>query len=263
MSGITAFLDEGNGVDDVALRLVLGDAAPRVQVLQAREWRASAPEKVTAGDEGIVARRSPATRKSYRAGQPARNAGRRWRTEPLAPAEAVALIDACSHRSPTGIRNRALVGLLYRCGLRLSEALALRPIDIDYEFGVVMVRGGNGIRNIGLDTETAALLGSWTSVRERLMGVERGPLFCTLAGGALSATYVRGLLPRLAKRAGLAKRVHPESLRATHAVELVADGLPLEVIQAQLGHASLASTRAYLGRLKAAKVPAEASAALA
>ncbi len=75
------------------------------------------------------------------------------------------------------------------------------------------------------------------------------PLFCTLSGGWLQPSYVRQLLPRLAEKAGISKRVHAAGLRYTHAAELAAEGLPVELISAQLGHESLASTGRYLRRI--------------
>ena len=63
------------------------------------------------------------------------------------------------------------------------------------------------------------------------------------------SSYVRRLLPKLAARAGIDKRVHAHGLRHSHATELVAAGVPLHVIAGQLGHASTATTDAYLAKL--------------
>ena len=75
------------------------------------------------------------------------------------------------------------------------------------------------------------------------------PLFCTLRGGAVAASYVRELLPRMASRAGIDKRVHPHGLRHTHAAELAAEGVPLNVIQRQLGRSNAATTSRYLDHI--------------
>jgi site-specific recombinase XerD len=74
-------------------------------------------------------------------------------------------------------------------------------------------------------------------------------LFCTLQGEALCPSYVRALLPRLAEKAGLRKRVSAEVLRRTLAAELAQEGYPLRVIQAQLGHVHGTTTERYLGRV--------------
>ena len=69
-------------------------------------------------------------------------------------------------------------------------------------------------------------------------------LLCTLKGQPVASAYVRALMPRLARRAGIDKCVHPHGLRHTHA-ELAFEGMPMNAIQAQLGHSSLATTRRY------------------
>src|SRR5580658_5518354 len=72
------------------------------------------------------------------------------------------LLRACSKRAPSGTRNRALIALLWRCGLRLGEALALSPKDVDLEEFVVRVQDGKtGKRVVGLDSSTAALIEHW------------------------------------------------------------------------------------------------------
>jgi site-specific recombinase XerD len=174
--------------------------------------------------------------------------GRKFPAEILTADEVKALIRACSYRAPTGIRNRALIALLYRGGLRISEALALYPKDLDPNAGTVTVLHGKGEkrRTTGLDPEAFALIQRWLDKRVDLRLNGRHPVFSTLSGRELNQTYVRFLFRRLARRAGIEKRVHPHGLRHTHAAELAAEGIPLNVIQAQLGHSSLATTDRYL-----------------
>ena len=178
------------------------------------------------------------------------NKGRKLPPELLTPEDVRALLAACSATAPTGIRNRALVVTLYRAGLRLEEALTLLPGDVDVVAGVLVVeqRSGGHTREAGIDAAALAIVEKWLEVRAALgLGAE-SPLFCTLSGGPIHPAYVRQLLPRLAEKAGLDKRVHAQGLRYTHAAELAAEGMPAEVIQAQLGHESLASTDRYLRR---------------
>ena len=77
----------------------------------------------------------------------------------------------------------------------------------------------------------------------------RSPLFCTLEGRPLHASHVRTLLHRLGDKAGINKRVHPHALRHSMAYELMWEGVPVPIIQAQLGHGSLAPTQQYLNHL--------------
>jgi site-specific recombinase XerD len=173
------------------------------------------------------------------------NKGRKLPPELLTPDEVRALLQACSPSAPTGVRNRALLITLYRAGLRLDEALGLLPADVDPGVGVLRVGG----REAGIDTGALAVVGQWLEVRSALGLPDDVPLFCTLSGGPLQPAYVRQLLPRLAEKAGITKRVHASGLRYTHAAELAAEGLPAELISAQLGHESLASTGRYLRRV--------------
>ena len=165
--------------------------------------------------------------------------------------EVKALIVACSNRAATGIRNRALITVLYRAGLRLSEALALMSKDIDPDGGSVTVLHGKGDRRrvVGLDPGSMAILMRWVERRTQLGISSRAPVFCTLDGNGLKPSYVRTMLNRLADRAAIEKRVHPHGLRHTHSFELMMEGVPVPVIRQQLGHASLATTDRYLRHL--------------
>lgn len=184
------------------------------------------------------------------------NKGRRYPAEILTPEEVRALVKACSNRAPTGVRNRALLVVLYRAGLRVSEALALAPKDVDRAAGTVTVLKGKGgkRRTIGLDPGAFAVLERWLERRAKLRINGRAPIFCTLKGERMATAYVRALMPRLGSKAGIEKRVHAHGLRHTHAAELAMEGKPVNLIQAQLGHASLAVTSTYLAHIAPAQL---------
>ena len=95
------------------------------------------------------------------------NKGQRYPVEVLRDLEVQRLIGACSHRAPTGIRNRALITILYRGGLRISEALCLSPKDLDPEAGTVRVLNGKGgkSRTVGPDHASFAVIQRWLEVR--------------------------------------------------------------------------------------------------
>lgn len=164
------------------------------------------------------------------------------------------LMRQCSRRAPTGVRNRALIAILWRCGLRIGEARALAVKDFDPDSGTLVVQRGKGgkRRVVGVDAGTVALIGQWLEVR-RKRGIPGGggPLFCSLAGRPLDLSYVRHLLPRLARRAGIERRAHPHGLRHAFAVDLVRSGAPLYVVRDALGHSSIATTQVYLSRVGA------------
>lgn len=195
---------------------------------------------------------SPVTDPTFRRGQTPANAGRRFPAEVLTSDEVLRLIAACSNRGPSGLRNRALVVVLWRGGLRVAEALALEVRDVDANVGTLYVRHGKGdkSRRIGIDPQAMAVIERWIDCRARLGITSRSPLFCTIAidtrGHPLWSSYVRDMVKQRAAKAGIDKRVHPHALRHTHAFELANEGTPLHLIQAQLGHTSLATTDRYV-----------------
>jgi site-specific recombinase XerD len=192
----------------------------------------------------------------YFAGCPPANKGRKFPPEVLTEVEVQNLIRAASNRAPTGIRNRALIAALYRGGLRLGEALDLSPKDVDLEAGTITVLHGKGDKSriVGVDAGASAILARWVERRDALGIGPRCPLFSTLAGESLKPSYVRGMLRRLAKRAGIEKRVHPHGLRHARASELMMRGVPVPIIQRVLGHASLTTTQIYLDHIAPAEV---------
>ena len=170
-------------------------------------------------------------------------------SELLGESEVQRLLMAASERAPTGVRNRALVALIYCSGLRLGEALALREEDLDLAGASACVRAARGRRR----TRTAHVfpaarpyLETWLALRAKLALPVRAPLFCTLRGAPLEPAYVRAMLARLGRRAGLRKRVHAHGLRHACAVRLGQAGVSGEALAEQLGQASARSARRAL-----------------
>ena len=141
--------------------------------------------------------------------------------------------------------------MMYRAGLRISEALALFPKDLEIAAGSARILHGKGdrARAVGIDEGTSAIVERWLDHRLALHLGSGEPLFCTLHGSTLHASYVRALLPRLARKAGIEKRVHPHGLRHSFAAELAKENVPLNLIQKQLGHSSVATTSQYLDHI--------------
>jgi site-specific recombinase XerD len=198
--------------------------------------------------------RSPIVQPGYRQGQHPANYGLKLPPEPLTRAEIDRLL-ARLGRGPCGIRNRALVVLLWRSGLRIAEALALYPKDIDRAAGTVTVLRGKGgrRRQVAIDSYALAMLDRWLVERAELGVSGRHPVFCCVdvrtRGKAMYSSYVRDMLKHRARQAGIEKRVHPHGLRHTMAFELMMEGEPLAVIRDQLGHSSLATTLRYCDHL--------------
>ena len=178
------------------------------------------------------------------------NKGKKLPPEPLTQDEVLALMDACSRRAPTGRRDRALICVLWRAQLRISEALALKPADLDKRGTIRVLHGkGNKHRIAVLDSQAYAELLVWLRHRDKLGLNGHHPVFCTLQGGRMNPAQMREKLPRLARKAGVTKRVHAHGLRHTGASELASEGVDLITIQDQLGHSSAAMTSRYVHAL--------------
>lgn len=200
-------------------------------------------------------RRSPATLPGFNAGRTPATKGQTFPPDPIQVEDIVALLDTCKpHRAGriaelTALRRRALIVVLWRTGLRISEALALEERDLDrHAFSVTVRRGKGGKRRISAMDEWAwRELEVWLEARKEL---PFGAVFCILtgrtAGRPMSATDARRQLREAAKAAGLRRRANPHSFRHAHAVELWREEVDVYTIQQQLGHARLDVTAAYL-----------------
>jgi site-specific recombinase XerD len=193
-------------------------------------------------------RRSPATRPGYHAGRPPRNKGMRYPADPPTVEEIVAVmrqVGADRH----GARLRALIVVLWRGGLRIQEALALTEGDLDAGRGSLLVRHGKGgrRREVGMDEWGFEQLRPWLAERAKL---PIGLLFCVIDGPTRgrprSGAGARVEFRRLAAEADIRRRFAPHQLRHAHALELAHEGVPLNIIQRQLGHANLGTTSIYL-----------------
>ncbi len=151
--------------------------------------------------------------------------------------------------SVEGLRLRGVIVMLWRAGLRISEALSLNETDLDSDRGAVLVRHGKGDkrREVGMDRWAWAHLEPWFELRTSLPA---GALFCVLRGPTrgrpCAPAGIRSQLHRAAEVAGVRRRFAPHQLRHAHAVEMSREGISLIVIQRQLGHADLAITSRYL-----------------
>ena len=175
---------------------------------------------------------------------------RRLPPEILTDHEVLAVMRACGE-SDTGLRNQALIAVMYRSGLRVAEALALYPKDVDAAAGTVRILCGKGgrSRTVGIDAGGVAVLARWLAARAALGLTDRAPLLCTRAGAPLGTGYMRRLFSNLAARAGVTKRVHAHGFRHTHAAQLRSEGVDIGIISKQLGHRSITTTATYLDHI--------------
>jgi site-specific recombinase XerD len=190
-------------------------------------------------------RRSPVTMPGYHTGRPPGNKGMRYPADPPTIDEIVAVM----RNTPNdrhGYRLRGMIVVLWRAGLRVQEALALAEHDLDQRRGSLPVRRGKGgrRREVGMDSWGWEQRRPWLAARTEL---PVGPLFCIITGRtrgrAWSAAIVRSEFRRIAARAGVRRRFAPHQLRHAHALELAREGVPLNIIQRQLGHTNLGPPR--------------------
>jgi site-specific recombinase XerD len=201
-------------------------------------------------------RRSPATLPGYHAGRPPRNKGLRYPADPPRVEEIIAVMRQGGDGAH-GERVRGLIVVLWRAGLRIAEALALGEPDLDERRGALLVRRGKGgmRREVGMDDWGWEHLRPWL---ERRTALPVGRLFCIIDGPTRGRPWtpgaVRAQLRRLAVQAGVRRRFAPHQLRHAHAVELAREGVPLNVIQRQLGHTDLGVTSIYLQGIDNAEI---------
>ena len=183
-------------------------------------------------------RRQPVTLPGYHAGRPPRNKGRRYPADPPTVEEIISVMRTAG-AGPDGVRLRGLIVVLWRAGLRIGEALALAETDLDARRGAVLVRAGKGgkRREVGMDSWGWEQLEPWQRLRVRF---PVGPLFCVIHGPTAGRNWepasARRQLGRTAAAAGVRRRFAPHQLRHAHAIEMAHEGVPLVVIQRQLGH---------------------------
>jgi site-specific recombinase XerD len=176
----------------------------------------------------------------------------------LTEEETKAVIARINPRGPLGLRNRALLAAVLGAGLRVSEVVGLSPADINFTEGVMRVKGSQEGRDraIPVDGDTLAWLSAWAEKRKALGMDVHQPYFCRVrtkgvgterlpAGQPISTRNVQALIARLAREAGLEKRVTPHTLRHTYASRLLDRGFTLGEVQQLLGHSDISTTMVY------------------
>jgi len=170
----------------------------------------------------------------------------------LDAADVAALLDGTDTVDPAGMRDRALLELLYACGLRVSEALGLDLQDLSLDGASVRVIGkGDRQRVVPVGEVALEAIGRYLEsartvwlpgARELPRG---GPLFVSVRGRRLGRMEAWRILRRAALRAGLRGHVTPHTLRHSFATHLLEGGADLRVVQELLGHASITTTQLY------------------
>jgi integrase/recombinase XerD len=166
----------------------------------------------------------------------------------LTRGEVQRLLGAPTGTEPAALRDRAMLEVMYACGLRASEAVGLELGDVDLEAGILRARGkGDKERQVPIGREAVSALRAYvTRGRPRMVGDhDESRLFVNHRGGGLTRQGLYKIVQRHARTAGLADKMSPHTLRHTFATHLLAGGCDLRSVQEMLGHADIATTQIY------------------
>ncbi|PLX40396.1 MAG: site-specific tyrosine recombinase XerD [Deltaproteobacteria bacterium] len=175
---------------------------------------------------------------------------RQWRTLPktLSYQEAQALVDVPNLGDPKGLRDKAILEILYGVGLRVSEVSDLRLGGIDLNVGFVRTMGkGSKERVVPIGGRARSAVSEYLErARPKLVGKKRNDyLFLNRFGGKLSRQSIWKVVKQSCRRAGVSPDTSPHTLRHSFATHLLEGGADLRSLQMMLGHADLSTTQIY------------------
>lgn len=168
----------------------------------------------------------------------------------LATEEIDALIGAIDLSTPEGERNRAMLEILYSCGLRVSELVGLKISDLFFEEGFIKITGkGNKQRFVPVGQSTIKYITSYVNLIRVHYRVQKGhedTLFLNRRGRRLTRAMVFTIIKDLAVKINLNKTISPHTFRHSFATHLLENGADLRSIQLMLGHESITTTEVYM-----------------
>lgn len=163
----------------------------------------------------------------------------------LNQAEIDQLLAAPDTSTEIGLRDRALLELMYACGLRVSEAANVRMHDIDLDAGILTTMGkGSKTRRVPVGTSAVEWVKSYMSARRGKENVEIDNLFVSAAGFPINRQIIHSLIAQYAGKCGL-EGVSPHTLRHSFATHLVQNNADIRSVQQMLGHADISTTQIY------------------
>lgn len=166
----------------------------------------------------------------------------------LTPDEVDALLAAPNVDCPTGLRNRCMLQLMLRCGLRVTETTLLHLRDVDWNDGSLHLRPeitkGEKEAFTYIDDATLEWLKRWKAERRKYAAGQPW-LFTTLKGEPVGRKYVWAMMRRFAKRAGIREEIHPHMLRHTFATDLLREDFNIREVQQLMRHNDVRTTQIY------------------
>ncbi len=170
----------------------------------------------------------------------------RYLPEVLSVQEVDDIIASVDTSTPAGLRDRAILEVLYGCGLRVSEAAGLRLSDIFAKEGFLRIVGkGDKERIIPLGEMAAEALEAWYGARPEPCRGYEDFVFLNRSGKSLSRVSIFNMVKKQAMLAGVRKEISPHTFRHSFATHLVENGADLRVVQEMLGHESILTTEIY------------------
>ncbi|PWJ59329.1 integrase/recombinase XerD [Dyadobacter jejuensis] len=159
------------------------------------------------------------------------------------------LIDQIDHSTPEGTRNRAILEVLYSCGLRVSELTGLQLSDCHFDTGFIKIIGkGNKTRLVPIGQEAVKYCQIYMEHIRKNLHIKRDSeniLFLNKRGGQLTRVMIFIIIKDLCKKAGLNKKISPHTFRHSFATHLIEGGASLRAVQEMLGHESIITTEIY------------------
>ena len=164
----------------------------------------------------------------------------------LSVGEVDAIMESVDLSAPSGLRDRAILEVLYGCGLRVSELTSLRISDIFLGEGFVRVTGkGDKQRVVPIGESAEQAVRAYMEVRPEPQPKAEDILFLGKSGNALSRVSIFNLVKKQAMIAGIHKEISPHTFRHSFATHLIENGADLRVVQEMLGHESILTTEIY------------------
>ena len=166
----------------------------------------------------------------------------------LYPEELQTLFSAPELKTPAGLRDKAILEVLYGTGLRVTEIARMNLNDVDFDEGEIKVLGkGSKERIVLFGSHARNALNDYikTGWPKLLSGKKVPALFVNRRGGRITTRSVERMIATYAKRSGLTKKVTPHTLRHSFATHLLSGGADLRMVQELLGHVSLSTTQVY------------------
>lgn len=164
--------------------------------------------------------------------------------------QAIKMLNQLNQNCATGARNHAILMIIFRAGLRVSEVANLAFADMDFESEMIYIQGGKGKKDryVPMDIDIIDSCNQWLK-----FGPESEFFFCTMKGGILDTRYIREMTYRISEKAGVylqdgreKKKVNPHALRHGFATEgLRNDEFDIRQLQELLGHSDVSTTQIY------------------